>query len=101
MGTRAKFQNVWGSFGDGDSTKFGDFGGIIPKKPQFSGMGMGAELPKGSGMVWGQGSFKFRGFWGENPRKSPNFGAGTGERILGIFTTLFIGIDEFFFRGRG
>ena len=67
---------------------FWGFLGFIPEKPQFSGMGMGTELPKGSGMVWGQGSFKFWGFWGENPRKSPNFGAGTGERILGIFTTL-------------
>ena len=62
--------------------------GYIPEKPQFLGMGMGIELPKGSGMVWGRGSLKFWGFGGKNPQKSPNFWAGTGERILGIFNTL-------------
>ena len=62
--------------------------GFIPEIPRFLGMGTGLELFIGLGILWGQGKLKLWGFWGENPKKSPNFGAGTGERISGIFTTL-------------
>ena len=51
-------------------------------------MGTGLQLQKCLGMFWGRGNPKLWGYLGKNPRKSPIFGVGTGERISGIFTTL-------------
>ena len=58
-------------------------------------MGTQLQLLKCLGMVWGRGNPKFWGLLGKNPRKSPKFGVGTGERILGIFTTLIDGNAHF------
>ena len=76
----------WGFFGDRDNPKFGDLLGFIPKKPRISGMGF--QLLRCLGTLWGWGNPKFWGFMGKNPQKSPNFGVGTGEGLSGIFTPL-------------
>ena len=76
------------SLGIGGNSYFGDILGFNPKIPCSLGMQTGLELSIGSGIIWGRGKLKFRGFLGVNPRKSPNFGVGTEERISGIFTTL-------------
>ena len=53
---------------------FGDGGNLIPEKPRISGMGLGIEPLKVSGILWGQGKHKSWGFLGAKPRKPPNFG---------------------------
>ena len=38
------------------------------------------------GTLWGRGNPKLWGFWGENPRKTPNFGDGDGgSPNFGVF----------------
>ena len=49
-------------------------------------MGMGLQLPKFWGMLWGRGNPKFWGFIEVHPRKTPNIGDGdgvTGAKIIG------------------
>ena len=60
------------------------------RKALLSGMGTWLQLLKCLGTLWGRGNNKFRGFFlgGGEPQKSPKFGLGTREEILGIVPKL-------------
>ena len=75
-------------------------GAVLNKSPQILGMGTGLQVQKYKlGILWGWGTLKFWGYLGKNPRKSPNFGVGTGETISGIFTTLVLIVILHFRKG--
>ena len=67
---------------------FGDLWGTgmtkSPKTPKF-GVGLGTELLKGLGILWGRGKLKVRGILGEKSPKKPKFRGGDGNRALEMF----------------
>ena len=72
-----------------------DLLGFIPKISRLLGLGTGLEFFIDLGILLGRGKLQLWGFLEENPQKSPNLGAGTGEGILGIFSTLFGKLHNF------
>ena len=48
-------------------------------------MGLGTELLKGSGILWGRGKLKVRGLLGEKSPKNPKVRGGDGDIALEMF----------------
>ena len=85
-------KKVWEHFGEGETPNFGLSWGKIPKNPQVSRMGMGLQLLKCLGTLWGWGNPKLLDSFGEKSPKIPKFWVGDGERNIGDFATTSLDI---------